>query len=200
MKKYIIIILIALICGLTCLNMYQCNRYNNEREQYEYAINNIKSLNNQLNDRCIALQLSVDQLSYFNDSTIQQLDSLRKELKIKDNKIKQLGRIQQKVYIYDTLVLQDTILQTNLSLDTCFGDQWYTICLSLQYPGCISVDNTMNLNTDCLLYVKRETVNPPCKTWIGRLFQKKHNVYTMQIVEHNPYAKITENKLIIIQQ
>lgn len=200
MKKYIIGIIIALFCGLACLNVYQYNRYNTRQQQYEYAINNIKSLNNTLNDQCIALQLSVDQLEYFNDSTIRQLDSLRKELKIKDNRIKQLGRIKQEVYIHDTLRLKDTVFVNSFSLDTCLGDEWYQTCLSLEYPSCISVDNTMNLNTDCLLYVKRETVNPPCKTWLGRLFQKKHNVYTMKIVEHNPYTKIKENKLIIIQQ
>lgn len=179
MKRNIIGILIVVLVGLLCLNAFQARRINVQQKQYEYAINNIKSLNDTLNDQCIALQLSCDQLRYFNDSTIHELDSLRRELKIKDNKIKQLGRVKQEVYVHDTLRLMDTVFVNDFSLDTCLGDQWYQTCLSMDYPNCISVDNTMNLNTDCLLYVKRETINPPCKTWIGRLFQKKHNVYTM---------------------
>ena len=50
------------------------------------------------------------------------------------------------------------------------------------------------------MHVTRETVNPPCKTWIGRLFQKKHNVYNVTVIENNPYINIKENKFIIIDE
>ena len=199
MRKYIIGILIALLAVVTGLSTYQYYKEHNLRIDYEYAINNIKAQNRTLNQDCIALQLRIDEFQYFTDSTIHELDSMRRELKIKDDKIKQLSRTKQKVFIHDTLTLFDTIFQNDVCVDTCIGDEWYETCLSLNYPNNIEICNSVNLKTDCFLYITRETVRPPCKTWIGRLFQKKHNVYNVKLIEHNPYATLQENKLIIIQ-
>ena len=51
---------------------------------------------------------------------------MRVELGIKDNKIKQLQRLKQNIYINDTIFIYDTIFDNqDFAIDTCIGDEWY---------------------------------------------------------------------------
>lgn len=199
MKKYIWIVVLALIGGLIVFGvlMYSNNQKLNER--YEIAVSNNKAYEAQLTQERKAFQFTVEQLQYLNDSTVKELDSVRRELKIKDNKIKQMSKIKEYVYISDTVILHDTIFPEGFAMDTCISDKWHSICIDMSYPGYINCSNSVNLDNDCFLHVSRETVDPPCKTWIGRLFQKKHNVYNVTVIENNPYATVKESKFIIIQ-
>ena len=152
-----------------------------------------------MNEKCIAFQYRIDQLDYVNDKSIRQLDSLRNELKIKDSKIKQMGKIREKVYITDTLTVHDTIFKDEeFVLDTTLGDKWYSNRLHMEYPNVISSTIDVTTNQSCFLHVTREPINTSCKTWIGRLFQKKHDVYIVTVIEENPYINIKENKFVII--
>ena len=94
MKKYIIVILVFLtMLGILYITFLE-NK--NLKEELLLSKNNEKALiadNNTLSSKNIAYQLTIEQLKYFNDSIINKLDSVRKDLKIKDNKIKQLQYI-----------------------------------------------------------------------------------------------------------
>lgn len=203
MKTKIIIFLSIIILGLCGFGVWKTIQASNLREEYSVAVQNNKAYEDQLqvaNEQNKVFQFTVDQLQYINDSTIRQLDLLRNELKIKDNKIKQMGKIKEYVYMTDTLIMHDTIFSNqDFWLDTCLGDDWYHNHLHLEYPNKIS--STIDINTDqsVFLHTTRETINPPCKTWLGRLFQRKHDVYNVTVVEHNPYANVKENKFVIIK-
>lgn len=203
MKTKIIIFLSIIILGLCGFGVWKTIQASNLREEYSVAVQNNKAYEDQLqvtNEQNKVFQFTIDQLQYINDSTIRQLDLLRNELKIKDNKIKQMGKIKEYVYMTDTLVMHDTIFSSqDFWLDTCLGDDWYHNHLHLEYPNKIS--STIDINTDqsVFLHTTRETINPPCKTWLGRLFQRKHDVYNVTVIEHNPYANIKENKFVIIK-
>lgn len=203
MKTKIIIFLSIIILGLCGFGVWKTIQASNLREEYSVAVQNNKAYEDQLqvaNEQNKVFQFTIDQLQYINDSTIRQLDLLRNELKIKDNKIKQMGKIKEYVYMTDTLIMHDTIFSNqDFWLDTCLGDDWYHNHLHLEYPNKIS--STIDINTDqsVFLHTTRETINPPCKTWLGRLFQRKHDVYNVTVVEHNPYANVKENKFVIIK-
>ena len=193
------IIIIALLVGVIIL---QSVRLNNRTKEYEVALQNNKSYESQLNTlngENKMFQFTIEQLKYINDTSIRKLDSVRKELKIKDKQIKQMGRIREKIFIVDTLRFTDTIFkEPNFSLDTCLGDKWYSNCLHLEYPNQISSDLSVNSDLNCFIHTTRETINPPCKTWIGRLFQKKHTVINVNVVENNPHSNVKEIKFIKI--
>ena len=198
MKKNIgIIVTFILLIGLVIL---QSVRFNNKVAQYEIAVSNNKAYEAQLDvlkEESKVFQFSVEQLKHLNDSTIKELDSVRKQLGIKDKQIQQMSKVKEKVYIVDTLIINDTIFENpSFSLDTCLGDEWYQNCFHLAYPNEISSQIDINTDTDCFIHASRETINPPCKTWIARLFQKKHTVIHVTVRENNPYAKVKECKFI----
>lgn len=124
---------------------------------------------------------------------------MRKELKIKDRKILQMQKTKEYVYVHDSIKVIDTFVkEPNFVFDTCLQDRWHKNCIYIAYPNEIGMSTEVYLEQDCFLYKKRETVNPPKKTWLGRLFQKKHDVYQVIVYEHNPYSTIKENKFIKI--
>ena len=202
MKNKIIAILVIISLLLTGLCTVQFIQNNNLDHRYQIAVQNNSAYEYQLKeeqDKNIAFQFTVDQLQYLNDKTVHELDSMRVELGIKDNKIKQLQRLKQNIYINDTIFIYDTIFDNqDFAIDTCIGDEWYQNCFHMEYPNQITSSVSVNNELSCFLYTVRETIDPPCKTWIGRLFQRKHNVNHVIVIEHNPYSKIHENKFIII--
>lgn len=203
MKDKIIIILAVITIALCGFGIWKTIQTRNLGYEYSIAVLNNKAYESQLNtvnEQNKVFQLTIDQLEYINDSTLKQLDSVRKELKIRDNRIKQMGKIKEYVYVADSIVTHDTIFKDKeFVLDTALGDEWYTNILHFEYPNKIS--STIGVNTDqsVFLHTTRETINPPCKTWLGRLFQRKHDVYNVTVIEHNPYANIKENKFVIIK-
>ena len=204
MKKYIYIIAIAIVVLLAGFGLVQTMRYSNAMQQYDIAVQNNKAYESQLDlvqEQNKVFQFTIEQLKQINDSTIMELDSVRRELKIKDSKIKQMGKIREYIIVKNTITLHDTIFNDkDFVLDTCLGDEWYDNWIHLQYPNQISSQIDINTDQSVFLHTTRETVNPPCKTWLGRLFQRKHDVYNVTVVEHNPYANIKENKFIIIDK
>lgn len=197
------IIIISIIAALLALFVIQSIRYDNVRQQYQTAVQNNKAYESQmntLNQENKVFRFTIQQLSYINDSTVKQLDSVRRELKIKDNKIKQMGKIREYVYVTDSIFVHDTIFENpEFELDTTLGDEWYLNNIHLKYPNQISSSVAVKTDQSVFLHQTRETIDPPRKTWLGRLFQRKHDVYNVTVVEHNPYANIKENKFIIIQ-
>lgn len=45
---------------------------------------------------------------------------------------------------------------------------------------------------------RKETVNPPKKLWLLRLFQKKHRVLNIKVIEKNPYVENSESRYVEI--
>ena len=200
MKQIInVIIVIALLVGVI---IFQSVRLNNRTKQYEIAIQNNKAYENQfdvIQEQNKMFQFTIEQLEILNDKSIKELDSTRKELGIKDKKIQQMSKVKEKIYIVDSIVVHDTIFdKPDFVLDTCLGDEWYQSCLHMAYPNEISSQIDINTDLSCFIHTSRETINPPCKTWIGRLFQRKHTVINVTVKENNPYSNIQETKFIKI--
>lgn len=199
MKDKIIIIgaiIIFILCGFGIFKTIQTKDL---QDKYNVAVQNVKAYNAQLTEQKQMFQFTVDQLQYINDSTVKELDSIRKELKIKDSKIKQMGKIKERVYINDTVRITDTLFkEPSLNIDTCLGDKWYTNCLHLEYPNKIGSSISVNTDLNCFIHSKREPINTPKKTWIGRLFQKKHTVIDVTVKENNPYSNVKEVKFVKI--
>lgn len=197
------IILVSIIVLLIGVITFQYAKTNSIKKDYDIALQNNKAYESQLdiiNNENKVFQFTVEQLKYINDSTIKELDSLRNELKIKDSKIKQMGKIKEYIYVTDSITIYDTIFTNpQFVLDTMLGDEWYLNNIHLKYPNEISSSVAVKTDQSVFLHTTRETINPPKKTWLGRLFQRKHDVYNVTVMEHNPYATIKENKFIIIK-
>lgn len=196
--------IIAIIAVVTLLGWFMVlqTKYSKLSEEYETSIANNKAYESQLfelNEENKVFQFTIEQLEMLNDKSLRELDSTRKQLGIKDKKIQQMSKVKEKIYIVDSVVIYDTIFsEPDFTLDTCFGDEWYQNCLHMAYPNEISSQIDINTDLSCFIHTSRETINPPCKTWIGRLFQRKHTVINVNVVENNPHSNLKEVKFIKI--
>ena len=183
----IALLIIVLIVSLSIL----AKSYTNLNNDYKIAVGNEKVLlqsNHALNKDLGVLQLRVDQLSYFNDSILVKLDSVRKALKIKDKDLQYLQYMYSTMEKKDSIVfVKDTIFRDMVHIDTTLTSKWYNLNLKLDYPNSVVVTPKIVSEQYVIIHSKKETINPPKKCALARLFQKKHRVVRVEVKEENPY-------------
>ena len=188
MKNWLICTIIILVAVVAA--MWQQVRYVNHK--WETAEANVKAYSTSLSregEKNAALQLTIDQLGYFKDSVLQELDKTRKELKIKDKNLKVLQSVSSSFSKSDTIILKDTLFkEISLDVDTVLGDKWYNVRLGLKYPSIIAVKPYFKSEKHIIVSSKKETVNPPKKFFLFRWFQRKHYVLHIDVIEKNPYV------------
>lgn len=169
---------------------------NNQNKKLKAEINNrietIKSYENEnskMSDLIITQKRTIGELSASNDSINKELVRKIKELKIKDNKIKELQFLSQEATKIDSIYVRDSIFIHDFSLDTTISDKWYRLNMTLMYPNLIVINPTFNSELSIIKHQSKEYVDKPRKCWIGRLFQKKILVEKVDIIENNPYIK-----------
>ena len=201
-KRYIRIGIVILVSLLAVSTYTLYNRNQDLKEKISISMSNQKAFiteNSSLKDENRVFKFTVEQLNYYNDSILQKMNEVRKELKIKDKNIKQLHYLLSVSTKKDTVLFTDTIFRDkSLALDTIIGDKWYNIRLGLKYPNLIYTEPTFTSEKYIIVNKKKETVNPPKKFFLFRWFQKKHWVMEVHIKEKNPYIKEINNKFVEI--
>ena len=124
MKKLVYILIGVLI--LTGASLYWLyGKYQKLSVEYSTSIENIKAYDAELsgltNDTKV-YKLTIEQLNYFNDSITKKMNEVRKELGIKDSKIKQMQYKLSHIEKSDSLTLPDTIFVNSFKLDTIIGE------------------------------------------------------------------------------
>lgn len=201
-SKYIRIALIAIFAGLVITVFVQHRNNKNLKEQVSVAVSNEKALfaeADSLKSTKQALQFTIEQLRYFNDSINTKLLNAAEELDKKEKNIKQLQyQLTQSTRI-DTVVFRDTLFKDpTVKLDTTLGDKWYTVNLGLRYPSTIIVNPTFNNETYTIFSYKKETIKPPKKFFLWRWFQRKQQIVEVNVIQKNPYTKNKEQRFIDI--
>ena len=201
-KKYIRIGVIVLTSLLAVSTYILYNRNQDLKDEISVSMSNQKAFiaeNSSLKEENRVFKFTVEQLNYYNDSILQKMNNIRKELKIKDKNLKQLQYLLSVSTKKDTVLFTDTIFRyKSLALDTIIGDKWYNIRLGLKYPFYIYTEPTFTSEKYIIVNKKKETVNPPKKFFLFRWFQRKHWVMEVHIKEKNPYIKETNNKFVEI--
>ena len=198
-NKIGIVILISLL-AVSTHTLY--NRNQDLKEEMSVSISNQKAFiaeNSSLKEENRVFKFTVEQLNYYNDSIFQKMNDVRKELKIKDDNLKQMQYLLSEATKKDTIVFRDTLFrEPTLDIDTIIGDKWYSIRLGLKYPNLITTNPTFISEKYIIVNKKKETINPPKKFFLFRWFQRKHWVMEVHIKEKNPYIKETNNKFVEI--
>ena len=201
-KRYIRIGIVILISLLAVSTYTLYNRNQDLKEEISVSMTNQKAFiteNTFLKEENRAFKFTVEQLNYYNDSILQKMNDVRKELKIKDNNLKQMQYLLSVSTKKDTILFTDTIFKDKgLALDTIIGDKWYNIRLGLKYPNLIYTKPTFTSEKYIIVNKKKETINPPKKFFLFRWFQRKHWVMEVHIKEKNPYIKEVNNKFVEI--
>lgn len=194
-----IIVAIAGILLIFSIGLY--TKYRSIQNELLTTKSNEKALlldNANLGNKNRELQLTTEQLEYFNDSILNKLKEVKRELNIKDKDLKSLQYISSVATKVDTIVMRDTIFKENYRIDTIIANDWYKLKLGLYYPNEIIVNPTFKSEKYIVLSYRKETIDPPKKCWLLRLFQKKHKVVEVNIVEKNPYINNENSKFIEI--
>ena len=201
-KKYIrigIVILVSLLATST-YTLYT----NNQKLKAEISISmsNQKAFiaeNSSLKEENRAFKFTIEQLNHYNDSILQKMNEVRKELKIKDGDLKQMQYLLSEAQKKDTIAFRDTLFrEPTLKIDTLLGDRWYQMKLGLRYPSTIITEPKFVSEKYIIVDYKKETINPPKKCAIARWFQKKHKVVEVEVVEKNPYIENKQQRFIEI--
>lgn len=201
-KRYTSIGIVILMSLLAVSTHTLYNRNQDLKEEISVSMSNQKAFiaeNSSLKEENRVFKFTVEQLNYYNDSILQKMNDVRKELKIKDKNLQQMQYLQSISTKKDTVLFTDTIFKDKtLVLDTLIGDKWYNIRLRLKYPNLIITHPTFVSEKYIIVNKKKETINPPKKFFLFRWFQKKHWVMEVHIKEKNPYIKETNNKFVEI--
>ena len=178
------------------------NRNQDLKEEISVSMSNQKAFiaeNSSLKEENRVFKFTVEQLNYYNDSILQKMNDVRKELKIKDSNLKQMQYLSSVSTKKDTVLFTDTVFRDkSLALDTIIGDKWYNIRLGLKYPNLIYTKPTFISEKYIIVNKNKETINPPKKFFLFRWFQRKHWVMEVHIKEKNPYIKEVNNKFVEI--
>ena len=193
---------VLFIVSLLGIGIYIWNERQDLKKEVCTLRNNQKAFiaeNLSLKDESRAFKFTIEQLNYYNDSILQKMNEVRKELKIKDDNLKQMQYLLSEATKKDTIVFRDTLFkEPTLDIDTLIGDKWYNIRLGLKYPNLITTNPTFISEKYIIVNKKKETINPPKKFFLFRWFQRKHWVMEVHIKEKNPYIKETNNKFVEI--
>ena len=202
MAKYIKIIIVALIISLSISSYILYTKNQSLKEELSISVSNEKAFiteNSSLKEENRVFKFTVEQLNYYNDSILQKMNDVRKELKIKDDNLKQMQYLLSEATKKDTIVFRDTLFRESiLDIDTLIGDKWYNIRLGLKYPNLITTNPTFISEKYIIVNKKKETINPPKKFFLFRWFQRKHWVMEVNIKEKSPYIKEVNNKFVEI--
>ena len=201
-KKYIRIGIVILM-SLLSISVYTLYTNNQKlKEEISISMSNQKAFiaeNSSLKEENRIFKFTIEQLNHYNDSILQKMNEVRKELKIKDRDLKQMQYLLSEAQKKDTIVLRDTLFrEPTLKIDTLLGDRWYQMKLGLRYPSTIITEPKFVSEKYVIVDYKKETINPPKKCAIARWFQKKHKVIEVEVVEKNPYIENKQQRFIEI--
>ena len=201
-KRYISIGIVILMSLLAVSTYTLYNRNQDLKEEISVSMSNQKVFiaeNSSLKEENRVFKFTVEQLNYYNDSILQKMNDVRKELSIKDKDLKQMQYLLSEATKKDTIVFRDTLFrESTLDIDTLIGDKWYNIRLELKYPNLITIHPTFISEKYIIVNKKKETINPPKKFFLFRWFQKKHTILEVNMVEKSPYIENKNNRFIEI--
>lgn len=204
-KKIAIKALLSLLVGLLVvfsINIYKQNK--RLSKSLEMAQNNIEAYQGILNGSQQAnnvLKLDMSQLQNVNDSLIQKIDNVRKELKIKPKVIRTTATQTQTIYVTASKGVRGQDIIKTIQKDTVYKD---TILINpltkIDYTiGKDTVSVNLDIKNQQFLYVYKKRQYKNKKSFIKRLFTldfKKVDMYKYQIVNTNDIIKTSDVRVI----
>ena len=195
--------LVIALSILLCISIYidRCRIAQNKSN--EANLKAYIALNDTLRSTNRMFEFKASQLNYINDSLVNQMNTIRKNIGVKDKNLKGLGYIKSTVRIHDT-VLVNRIRDGDktLSIDTVINKKWYQIQLDYRGSKCNECKDTLIVSPKVtsekyvVISTQKEYVDTPKKFWIQRIFQKKDEVIDVKVVETNPYIYSNEDRFV----
>lgn len=203
MKKYLFTAISVIIL---CLAIFLCVQIKYTKEYkslYQKELQNVEAYrmaNSGLEGEVKEYKMTISDLEMSKDTLDKKLMSTLQDLKIAKNKISSLQYQLKKASRIDTIIIPDTILVNDASVDTTLGDSWYSLRLQMQYPSTIITEPTFNSEQYVYIYNKKEYVGGKSKCFFINWFKKKYISTEVKVEEKNPYINTIEQKFIKIEK
>ena len=200
-KTYLRIGYVVIILGMVLATIYYLSETAKYKELYNKELTNVKayqSENNDLKNQSIAHIMTIDQLIASKDSSDIALKEALKKLNVKPKNVVSAGSVTSNIEKRDSIFIHDTIFQSKVNIDTIIGDKWYKAKVGLHYPSRIDLTVSVQSVKHIVVHNKKETINPPKKFWLWRLFQRKHTIQEVLVDEENPHIKSGSQRFINI--
>lgn len=167
---------------------------NNNIEAYQGILNGSEQANN-------VLKLDMSQLRNTNDRLLSQIDSVRKELKIKPKVINTVATQTQTIYVSASKGVRGQDIVKTILKDSIYSDTInYNDLTKVAYTiGRDTVSVKLDVKNQQFLYVYKSRQYKNKKSFIKRLFTldfKKVNVYKYEIVNTNDLLKTSDVRVI----
>lgn len=198
----------AVIAALIVLVVYVHKLREDVQIAEQNRIASVEMYNNEKN-KTYALNLKIEDLDRIKNKQIQEMDSIRRALNVKDKQLKALYGQKSSADIRDTIELPihvpvidstagNVIPMEDCYTDTCIGDmRWYNVCIDRIDSNLIVLSAHFESDLTLITVEKKEIVNKPRKTWLGRLFQRKVKTMSITAVEQNPYVRNDSTILVV---
>ena len=197
------IVLSLLVASSLSFGIFYHNKANKLSEELKIANNNIEAYQDIVNDSQQAsgvLKLDMNKLKEYNDKLIQQIDSIRKQNKIKSKELQVAATQKQILDVNKSKGVGGDII--TIIKDSTYNDSiQYNNLTKIYYTiGKDSVNVRLKLNNTQYLYIYKHKEYKNKKNFFQRLFTfdwKKKYVYKYKI--HNTNDLLKEDSVRVIE-
>lgn len=197
------IVLSLLVASSLSFGIFYHNKANKLSEELKIANNNIEAYQDIVSDSQQAsgvLKLDMNKLKEYNDKLIQQIDSIRKQNKIKSKELQVAATQKQILDVNKSKRVRGDII--TIIKDSTYNDSiQYNDLTKIYYTiGKDSVNVRLKLNNTQYLYVYKHKEYKNKKNFFQRLFTldwKKKYVYKYKI--HNTNDLLKEDSVRVIE-
>lgn len=193
------IIAVIIISILTAIFVFQRNQLNKKDIEIDRLYNNVQyyeELNDSTKDNNRILQLTIEELNNSKDSVITQLNNTRKELNIKNKELELVSSQTQEVKLDTTIIVNDNDFKYEIKPNNLTS-------LIIEKKDSILTANLDIKNQQTLFISHKKEYKNQYKNWFRRLLKfdfKKHNVYRYNIINSNDLIKVTDTRVIQINE
>lgn len=199
LRKNFKVVAVGLVSLLIATIFYQHNQLQNKNREIDRITNNIRAYeeiasNAQNNSR--VLQLTIDELNHSKDSLIQQVNKVKKELKIKDKNLTDASVINTEINDSVKTVIKEKLIDFDKELKL---NDLTTIIVSRKDSILTAKIDIKNQQT--IFVTENKEYKNTYKNWLVRFFHfdfKKIYIKNYQIVNSNPLIKVTDTRVIEI--
>lgn len=197
LRKNFKVVAVGLVSLLIATIFYQHNQLQNKNREIDRITNNIRAYeeiasNTQDNSR--VLQLTIDELNHSKDSLIQQVNKVKKELKIKDKNLTDASVINTQINDSVKTVIKEKLIDFNEELKL---NDLTTIIVSRKDS---ILTAKIDIKNQQIIFVEdKKEYKRFYKNWLLRFFHfdfKKVRIKNYQIVNSNPLIKVTDTRII----
>lgn len=194
-QRYYKILAVFIISILAAFLFYTYNLLQKRTAELDQVINNYEYYE-QLATKGVeqnrTLQLTIDQFKSSNDSLINKIRDVQKELKIKDNSLKTVTYVEE-VIKHDT-----TVIVNDKDFDVVIKPNELTTIEIIKKDSLLS--HKLDIQNDQALFITSKKVyRKEYKNWFRRLLHfdfKKRLVYEYQINNTNDLIRVQNTRII----